>query len=207
MPPRQDGSWARLGELLVQRRIELDPRYRNRRIFADERGLNWRLLHDLERAKRTNFEPETMAAVEVAYGLAPGSIGRTLSGGELEPAAPAVRALPLLHIPESGPAAPPPPPVFITDEIKEEARPSANKIWRRLWELTGAPDPSGDGQPRDPGGAALFGPGTHDQLVWDSAAGYPLHARAWLVAVLRSRREAAGDQEQGTGAGLARAHP
>jgi hypothetical protein len=99
MPPQQpDDAWAHAGELLVQRRIEIDPRYRNRRLFAEERGLNWRLLHDIERAKRRNFEPETITAVEVAYRLVRGSLGRTLAGGDLEPlpddGAPAAEAPP-----------------------------------------------------------------------------------------------------------------
>jgi len=117
--------------------------------------------------------------------------------------------LTLPRITEPGRAAPPAPPGFVTDEIKEEARPFADEIWERLWMLAGnrAPDPTGDGQPPDPGGAALFGEGTHDQFAWDSAAPYRPLAKTWFLAVLRSRREAAGDQEQGTGAGLARAHP
>jgi transcriptional regulator with XRE-family HTH domain len=84
MPPHAAGPWVRLGELLAQRRVEIDPRYKNRSLFADERGLNWRLLHDVERAKRANYAPDTVAALEVAYGLAPGAVGRALDGGELE---------------------------------------------------------------------------------------------------------------------------
>lgn len=95
MPPGEDGPWERAGKLLVQRRTDMDPRYRNRRLFAEERGVNWRLLHDIERAKRTNFEPETLAAIESAYRLSPGNIERMLAGAGLEPlpdAAPAAMA-------------------------------------------------------------------------------------------------------------------
>ena len=207
----ESAAWTRLGELLIQRRVQLDPRYRNRRLFAIERGLDSRLVADIERARRQNFEGVTLAAaIEAAYRLEPGSIGRTLHGGELEQAAPAVRALPAASPPEVRPRRrPAAPPGFVTDEIKEQARPYADEIWERLWMLAGnrAPDPTGDGQPPDPGGAALFGEGTHDQFAWDSAAPYRPLAKTWFLAVLRSRREAAGDQEQGTGAGLARAHP
>ena len=109
-----------------------------------------------------------------------------------------------LHAPAPGaPAAPPAPPGFVTDEIKEQAQSYADEIWEQLWMLAGnrAPDPSGDGQPPDPGGAALFGPGTHDQLVWDSAAGHSPLGKTWLIAVLRW-----GQAEQGRaqGTGLAR---
>lgn len=96
----QNGSWEKLGRLLAGRRTEIDPRWFNRRVFASETGLNWRLLYDVERARRADFRPETLAAFEVAYRLAPGSIGRTLAGGDLERADPppqrlaAVRDLP-----------------------------------------------------------------------------------------------------------------
>lgn len=73
----------RLGDLLIQRRIELSPRFRVRTVFAVECGLNWRLLYDLERGKRANFSDETLAAVEVAYRLRKGSIQDFLAGGEL----------------------------------------------------------------------------------------------------------------------------
>ncbi len=84
MPPRHDG-WARTGALLVDRRIEIDPRYKDRMLFSKERGLNWRLLYDIERAKRENFKPESLTAIEVAYELVPGSLARTNAGGPLEP--------------------------------------------------------------------------------------------------------------------------
>jgi hypothetical protein len=78
-------NWKRLGELLVRRRIELDPRYSNRQLFAAERGINYRTVSDVERGRRDNYEGGTVTALEVAYAVAPGSIGRALAGGELEP--------------------------------------------------------------------------------------------------------------------------
>lgn len=80
-------NWKRLGELLVRRRIELDPRYSNRQLFASERGLNYRTVSDIERGRRDNYEDATVTSVEVAYGVAAGSVARALGGGELEPLA------------------------------------------------------------------------------------------------------------------------
>jgi hypothetical protein len=82
--PADRKSWERLGRLLIDRRIQLSTRYRTRSTFAEEKSMNWRLLHDVELAKRSTFKPETLRAVESAYELAPGSVGRTLAGGPLE---------------------------------------------------------------------------------------------------------------------------
>lgn len=79
--PTTPGNWKRLGDLLVQRRIELDPRYRVREVFAAQAGIHPRMLYDIERAKRTTFPPGTLATFEVAYQWAPGSIKRVLDGG------------------------------------------------------------------------------------------------------------------------------
>ena len=49
-------AWVRLGELLVRRRIELDPRYRNRRTFTSERGVEYRIVNDIELGRRDNYE-------------------------------------------------------------------------------------------------------------------------------------------------------
>lgn len=38
-------------------------------------------MFDIEKAKRTNFEPESKAFLEIGYRLAPGSIDRTLAAG------------------------------------------------------------------------------------------------------------------------------
>jgi len=95
MPTAPAHAWKRLGALLVQRRIELAPRYRQRTVFAADVGIKWRLLHDIERAKRDSFTPETLAAVEVAYQWQPGSVARVLAGGNPAPAAaPASTAFP-----------------------------------------------------------------------------------------------------------------
>jgi hypothetical protein len=71
--PSQE-RWERLGGMLIQRRVELDARYRNRTAFAADTGLNWRLLYDIEKAARTNFPADTLAEIEIAYRLPQGSI-------------------------------------------------------------------------------------------------------------------------------------
>lgn len=99
-------DWKSLGEQLVRQRIELDPRYSNRQLFATERGVNYRTLSDIEHGRRDNYEPATLSSLEVAYALAPGSISRAAYEGiPLEPAAPpAERPRPhLAEVPPEGP--------------------------------------------------------------------------------------------------------
>lgn len=103
-PSPSAADWERLGEQLTRRRVELDPRYANRTAFAAERGIDYRLAYDVEEAKRANFRPATIAAIEVAYAVAPGSVRRALEGGDLEPLpAPRLSAVPRLpSLPDSG---------------------------------------------------------------------------------------------------------
>ena len=84
MPP--PAAWTRLGQLLEQRRVELDPRYLNLTLFAEERRIDYRLTADVEHGRRTNYRRPTLRAIEVAYSLEPGSIDTALAGGELKPA-------------------------------------------------------------------------------------------------------------------------
>jgi hypothetical protein len=83
--PHPAEAWQRVGRLLKQRRPQLSPRYRIRKIFAAERGITDKTAQEVENAYRTNFSPEMIAVVEWAYALQQGSFDRTLSGGELEP--------------------------------------------------------------------------------------------------------------------------
>lgn len=71
----------RLGELLMSRRVELDPRYRTRAVFCRERGVNARVVADLELGRRNNFEDATLRALEQAYGLASGCLRLALQAG------------------------------------------------------------------------------------------------------------------------------
>jgi hypothetical protein len=116
----EDDARERLGRLLVQRRISLAPRYRVRTLFADDVGLHWRLLHDLERNKRSNFTDETLAAVEVAYRWKPGSIARVLAGGDPEPMTAAAE----VARPDPGPA--------VVQELWGDLD-HAPELVRRLW--------------------------------------------------------------------------
>lgn len=72
--------WKMLGELLERRRVEIDTRYSNLTLFTTERGLDYRLAWDLEHGARSNYRRPTLTAIEVGYGLVPGSIARFLSG-------------------------------------------------------------------------------------------------------------------------------
>lgn len=82
------GARKHLGDLLMQARVDLDVRYKNRALFARERGLNYRLVQDIENAARDNFDPPTKLAIERAYGWAYGSINAVLAGGLPSPSAP-----------------------------------------------------------------------------------------------------------------------
>jgi hypothetical protein len=117
VPTHPVPAWQRLGELLVRRRIELDTRYANRQKFTAERGVNYRTVSDIETGRRDNYEPRTFAELEVAYGLAPGSISRALAGGELD-----------LPVPPSTPPACPPAAAPAYGDLGPEAQ--GDTAWR-----------------------------------------------------------------------------
>jgi hypothetical protein len=62
-------GWKRLGELLTLRRVELDLRYQNRTTFSTERGLDYRLVYDIEEHRRPNFRTTTLAGIAAAYAV------------------------------------------------------------------------------------------------------------------------------------------
>ncbi len=79
MTTNQD--WVRLGRLLTARRIALGYPVRSK--FAQARKQSHsRTISDIENAKRTNFEPGTLALIEQLYGWGTGSIDAVLKGGE-----------------------------------------------------------------------------------------------------------------------------
>lgn len=88
MDTPESQRWKRLGKSLLARRVELDLRYRNRRAFAADVGLDYRVLYDIESGRRSNYADATLHAIERAYQLQAGSIRSALAGGALEPAAP-----------------------------------------------------------------------------------------------------------------------
>jgi hypothetical protein len=77
-------AWLRLGELLTARRAELDPRFVNRRRFAEARRVNERVVADIERGRRTNFTHEMLRALEVAYALEMGAILEAVAAGPVD---------------------------------------------------------------------------------------------------------------------------
>lgn len=204
MPPYPASSWARLGEMLVQRRVEIDPRYRNRRLFAAERGLNWRLLYDIERAKRTNFESETLAAIEVAYSLVPGSIPRALGGAELEAQPDAAAVADVITVmrqpvPPSLPDDELPPILRVVDEAALE--PFTADAVRSLWLAIGV-DPGRDVRPMTPEwlaqidatytAADLFS-AEGERMAWEISQ-WPPAWRLRLIAIFRmAAAEALGE--------------
>lgn len=77
--PREDPAWQNLARLLTSRRVALDPRYRNRRVFCAEKNLDYRVISDIEGARRDNFSAPMVTAIEVAYEIADGGIRSALA--------------------------------------------------------------------------------------------------------------------------------
>lgn len=85
MPPEpQRPDWKRLARLLAARRVEIAPRYANRRLFCEERDLNRRMLWRIETGDDDNYSQAKIDEIEDAYLLVRGSLLRTVAGGELE---------------------------------------------------------------------------------------------------------------------------
>jgi hypothetical protein len=85
MPPENETPWQRLGRLLAARREQIAPRYKNKNLFAEERGIHRRMLWSVESGARDTYTNGTLQDVESAYMLIAGSITRTLAGAPLEP--------------------------------------------------------------------------------------------------------------------------
>lgn len=72
-------DWDRLGQEVVAGRVRLGHRVRGS--FAAACGINVRILSDIEKARRSNYDPATLAQVEQALGWATGSVRAVLRGG------------------------------------------------------------------------------------------------------------------------------
>ena len=186
MPPTAGSDWDHLGEALTERRVQIEPRYKNLRLFARETGLNWRLLFDIEHHKRETFEPETLMAIASAYRVTYRSVRDFRAGGELEPlpSAPA-------EVTEGDPA-----PVFSLKDVS-----AISTLVARVASLTPVVEAQvGQArmrlQNRNPAGMQIF----RDDLeiaAWDIVA--PEATRIGLVAYLRAKRLQEEDHEPNPG--------
>lgn len=109
VPAASQAPWVHLGEMLQDRRVELDTRYANLRLFTDEAGIDYRLAWDVEHAARVNYRRPTLTAIEVAYRWGRGSIAAVLAGGA-----------PVLLDPEPKPSPPAPDPRGVTSEVLDK---------------------------------------------------------------------------------------
>ena len=187
----------RLGELLIRRRLDLDPRFRNRQVFADERGVEYRIVSDIERGRRSNFHAVTIAALEHAYDLPSGAIGRYLDGGELEQ-----------------PVMPPRPvrrEIDFSGSDPEGLRPWRQQVLRETYAAIGLRFGPGDVPEPDafpgieetlaelPPSLQPFRAPKHETDVWD-AEGMMLGERVTLIARIRRHwDQAAEEARQQTG--------
>lgn len=69
----------RLGQATVARRVQIGLTTREQMAVAA--GMSVRLLSDIENAKRTSYDPATLARLEQALGWQPGSAEAVLNGG------------------------------------------------------------------------------------------------------------------------------
>ena len=74
-------DWQRLAQAIIDRRVELG--YRTREAFASDTGLSSRLLGDLERAQRDNFDPVTLTRLERALKWPAGAVREVLAGARI----------------------------------------------------------------------------------------------------------------------------
>jgi hypothetical protein len=73
-------DWERLGEYVVARRMERG--FKTRSDLASAAQVSSRLLGDIEKGRRGNFDPTTIASLESALGWETGSVRRIVEGGE-----------------------------------------------------------------------------------------------------------------------------
>lgn len=172
----QSGSWERLGVLLKQRRAELG--YRSRQAFTAATKLDYRLIYDIEEARRVNFGVTTLTAIEIGYRIRPGSIEAYVNDGAgLEP----LTDWPSVAYSRPGEQD------WLTPEEVRDARLFADPIFRRLLEL------ERQGVER-PGGRDVFPDEPRWAEEWDlnrKDLDDDKIALAWLIADAKTRIEAA----------------
>lgn len=77
------GDWSRLGQYVVDGRVRL--RMFTRPPLATRAGISTRVLGDIEKGRRDNYDDVTLAALEQALEWETGSISAILAGGEPRP--------------------------------------------------------------------------------------------------------------------------
>jgi transcriptional regulator with XRE-family HTH domain len=75
-------GWERLASAVIARRVELGMH--TRQALAEATGLTARSLSDIERARRTSYDPATLARVEQALQWLPGTVDRILAEGDAQ---------------------------------------------------------------------------------------------------------------------------
>lgn len=76
----EDLDWERLAQYVISGRVRLGHRVRG--AFAGVVGISERILGDIEKARRSNYDPTTLAQLEQALGWRTGSLDSVLRGGE-----------------------------------------------------------------------------------------------------------------------------
>jgi hypothetical protein len=177
-----------LGQLLRLRRAALG--FRHVPAFVRDRGINTRMVGDIEHGRRDTYTFPTLEDVAAAYEVTYESMMAVVwsDAGELAPAAPPA---PPAALPVPGE----PPGWMASDGDRTEAnRPYADRIRGRLdlLRLQGVTGPKG---------AQLFGEGTADARDWDKYAGdWEIPDLVWFVADLQRRAAGRDGGNSGTGA-------
>ena len=87
-----DPARDRLRHMLITRRVELNPDFASRRVFAahPDTVLSYSAIRDLETGNRANFDESTLLRADMSYRFEAGLIERFLNGGD-ERSRPAAR--------------------------------------------------------------------------------------------------------------------
>jgi hypothetical protein len=185
-----DARLSLLGRLLRFRRAALG--YRHVPAFVEKRGINTRMVGDIEHGRRDTYTFPTLEDVAAAYEVTYMSMMAVVWSGadELVPDAPAATPAPPDRLTDDPDGWQPP----IADKARRDAdAPYAMEIMERLLALA-------DGGVIDPSGAQVFGEGTGDAQAWDGIGGrLDIRDRVWFIADLRRRADGrAGDSGTGT---------
>lgn len=165
-----------LGVLLRMRRAAIG--YRHVPAFIRDRGVNTRMVGDIEHGRRDTYTHPSLEDVARAYEVTCDSMLDVVwsGAGELVPAQAEAEKPPAAAPGRLLPAAP------MNDAARTAAdRPYADRIWAdlRAWAAKGVTDPSG---------AQLFGVGTADAQAWDGTFGRMDDGdRVWHIADLQRR--------------------